>query len=85
MSDETKAILEELKEIRLALFRSAATLDNAIESVELFLNDKADDEYKRMSIIMQRNYRDELRRVFKYDKIDDKEKDAWQRLIDSLK
>ena len=74
-------LLEQLKAIRLELFRNAASLDMAIASIERELgNESTDDEPKRMYIIAECHHRED--QVFAHDwyKIFELENVVWQQL-----
>lgn len=76
--------LDELRNIRLALFRSAACLDDVIKNIER-LDGSSNDEYVKLFIRTQRSYREDCVKIREYDKLNEQEQNAWQNLIDSLK
>lgn len=84
MSNETKELIEELKVIRLGLFRSAANLDQFISKLEVGLDDPAGPEYDKMYARQQQAFREDLTRILEYDKLIMKEKEIWQKIVDSL-
>lgn len=87
MSDETKKLIEELKVIRLELFRSAASLDGFIAQLDNDLDKldgRAGPDYVKTKVRWLQVHREDEIRVLEYDKLISKEKEIWQKIIDSL-
>lgn len=83
MSDR-KELLNQLKAIRLELFRNAASLDRTIAVVERELDDKSnDDEMKRMYIRAEQNYRYDRVVTSDWHKLFELEDVIWQQLVKS--
>lgn len=81
---KTEELVQELRRIQLELFRNAASLDMAITDVELFLQDNAEEEFKRLSVNLVGARRRDVIRICKYDKLDELEKDIWQQIRESM-
>lgn len=78
---DRKELLEKLKQVRLELFRSAANLDMVIQSIELELSGNSDEDYKRMYIGVEREFRDKRARANGWDELYKLEQGVWQQLI----
>ena len=77
-------LLNELKAIRLELFRNTANLDTMISDLEAMLNDESEQEdYIKMCIRMRARYREDLIRVNGYDRLCEREKDIWRQLLET--
>lgn len=86
MSEETKTLIEELKEVMMDLYRSAGNLDEIIRSVEGTIETYSNDEsYISCLVKSQARYRMEYKHQTEFDKLDEKEKEIWQKLINSVK
>ena len=86
MSEETKKAIEELKAIRLELFRSAASLDEAIKSAEFFVESSTGAEQTKFEIRVMADYRINVRdNVYEWSDLKKREDEAWKKLIDSIK
>lgn len=83
MSEETKKALEELEAIRLKLFRSAASLDQTIKQIELIMGDPV-GKVGEVGIAWMMQYRMEQLRVCGWDKLKERETEAWRKLLDSI-
>lgn len=84
MSYTRYEIIEELKNIRLELFRSAASLDEAIRKTESFQEEEMDREYLKLAICRTAALREEFKRHYNWDILNDKEREAWQKLLETL-
>lgn len=84
MSEETKKMIEELKAIRLELFRSAASLDKSIGDIEHFVGDPGGVKIAAVGIAYTAQYRMEQVRVYEWDKLKERETEAWRKLLDSI-
>ena len=87
MTNETQKLLDELKAIRLELFRSSAGLDLAIRSIEtdiMAMDEKASPEYVRTLIASEKEYRATMATIQGWDKLVEREKEIWMKLIESI-
>lgn len=85
MSDETKKLIEDLKVIRLDLFRSAANLDDAIAQLETGIHKEMDADSIRTMVYAVCSWRRTLRDFHDWKKLDELENETWLKLIDSVK
>ena len=86
MNQETKACIEELKRIVMALYRSAGNLDSVIAYIEAGLYSKSENVTKvpdLMYVAQQMDYRMN-HKGFAFGNLDKRELDAWNRLIEAL-
>ena len=87
MSDKTKELIGELKAIRLELFRSAAGLDGFITQLDNDLDKldgRAGPDYVKTKVRWLQVHREDEMRIREYDKLIAKEKEIWQKIVDSL-
>lgn len=85
MSDETKKLIEDLKAIRLELFRSAANLDDTIAQLETGIHKEMDADSIRTMVYAVCNWRRTARDFRDWKKLDELENETWLKLIDSVK
>ena len=86
MREQIKKQIEELKEVVLDLYRSAANLDENIRLLENELEyPEHNDEYSKIYIQQIRRYRLDTKTHREYDKLDEKELAIWQQIIDAVK
>lgn len=87
MIDNFRQALEELKDVMLNLHRSASNLDTIITEIEneIYNNDDLEKDFLKIFVEYQQNHREdsEHRRGFK--ELNCKEKEIWNKLIESLK
>lgn len=83
MLTKKEQALEELKEIRLQLFRNAANLDMIIYDIENHL-DEHNQEWFKMFICCNQTHRDNYNVITEYAKLIHKEEEAWKHLINSI-
>lgn len=84
MSKEIKGTIEELEAVVRDLHRSAANLDNIIQSIEL--NEVYhNDTYHLMDVVQEAQYRRDFKQVRKYNQLEERENLIWQKLIENLK
>lgn len=77
-------LLEQLKAIRLELFRDAASLDRAILMIERELDDEStDDEMKRMFILAECHHREDQVFTRDWHKLFELENVVWRQLVKS--
>ena len=70
----------------LDLHRSAGNLDENIRMLEIELEQhEHEDEYSNIFIRQVQRYRADTKTHREYDKLDEKENDIWQQLIDAVK
>lgn len=81
MSENTKKLIEELKEVMMDLHRSAGQLDEAIRSIETEIEEESDTERIRYFIAAQANFRDTFIHHYSYTNLDQREKDLWNKLL----
>lgn len=80
MDENTKELIENLKQIVSELHRSAGQLDNIIQQIELEFvsrDDEIDAEYVRLYLATQRNYRKDTIRV-RFKDLEKKELSIWE-------
>lgn len=85
MSDETKKLIEDLKAIRLELFRSAANLDDTITQLEISMSKETDADSIRRMVDCLCSWRRTMRVCRDLKKLDELETETWTKLIDSVK
>lgn len=85
MSDETKKLIEDLKAIRLELFRSAANLDLAIEQIEISMHKENKNDFIRMVAKGMRDQREMTSVHHNWEHLNELEKETWAKLIESIK
>jgi hypothetical protein len=82
MSNITGTI-EELKEVVLALHRSAAQLDEIIQEMEM--ENRHEGEWFTMLVASRARYREDFKQYRDYKRLEERENLIWQKLIDNLK
>ena len=86
MREDIKKQIEGLKEVVLNLYRSAGSLDEYIRLLESELESPGcNDEYMEIYAKQIAGYRMDLKTRRGYDKLDEREKDIWQQLINAVK
>lgn len=83
MTTKQKEILEELKQVRLEMFRMTASLDNVISDLELGIKDD-DREYLKHYIVCLLQHRKEIIRVSEWNKLLEKENELCLKLQESI-
>lgn len=81
MTAKVREQIDELKEIVLALHRSAGQLDDIIQGVELGMDE--DEEYFKIFVRSQALYRKDYKHN-KFDDLEKRETDAWKKLKNSF-
>lgn len=81
MTENTKKLIEELKEVMMDLYRSAGQLDAAIRSIEDEIKAETDTTRIQYFIAWQAEYRERFCNTYNYNKLDKREYDLWQKLI----
>lgn len=84
MTNKVLEAIKELESIRLDLFRSAANLDKIIGNLELVKDDQAGSEYIRWYISHSMTARKEIARVCDWDKLNERENEIWQKLLNDM-
>lgn len=82
MSDETKKLIEDLKAIRLELFRSAANLDETITQIEICIHKEKNADFVRMVV---GSMREDISKCHNWEQLNELEKETWTKLIESIK
>ena len=77
MNKNIKALIEELKGVVMDLHRSAGCLDRIVQDLEL--ETESSEEYLKMYINTQRNYRRDYKKAA-FGNIELKEYDIWKRI-----
>lgn len=84
MTKETKSVIEALEALRLDMFRSAAYLDKTICEVRAVMDDPHGEEYIKEVVRQAIAFRRDRVNVCNWNKIDERERDLWKRLLDTL-
>ena len=86
MREDIKKRIEELKEVVINLYRSAGSLDEYIRLLESELEHPVcNNEYAEIYAKQIAGYRMDLKERRGYDKLDEREKEIWQQLINAVK
>lgn len=82
MDAKMKDLIEELKGVVLNLHRSAGNLDQLIQAIEIEEGPPSNKEdYLKMYIRSQGLYREDFKKALDYNKLDEKEKIIWKKLM----
>ena len=85
MREQIKKEIEELKKVVLDLHRSAGSLDEYIQMLENeFEQTGFDDEYSKIFARQIQQYRMDVKTRRGFNKLEEKENDIWQQLINAV-
>ena len=85
MDQKFNVAIDEMKGVMMNLYRSASELDRFIRDIESESIKDDDNDYIRMFVIEQQRYRIDSKKSNNRFDLDKQEKEAWDRLIESLK
>lgn len=87
MNEEIKKRIDELKEVVISLYRSAGSLDQQIQELEMEIFGRKDTDRLLLLAMAenQRNYRKSLKTCCEYDILDEKEEKSWNEIINILR
>ena len=81
MKENIKALIEELKGVVMDLHRSAGGLDRIVQDLEL--ETESSEEYLKVYIAAQRNYRRDHKKAA-FGDVEQKEDDIWNRINEAI-
>lgn len=84
MNGKTRKLINDLEEVRLQLFRSAANLDDVISriTVDTLYKDDVDDKYLEFILKNYGSYRNDYRKAI--GDLNKLESDVWESLVKSV-
>lgn len=80
MTKEQKEIIEALEKLVLEYVRKASDLDHRLRQIKLVCNGRNDETIEKFTIIGAAIKRNDFRRMYDYDNLDEREAELWEKL-----